>query len=66
MGGVKEGKEMGEREGQNDYLNELGEGKKSSEFLWKKSTIYLKECRLSLTRNLGDLAPTFSTAEQCA
>lgn len=56
---------MGGREGQNDYLNELGEGKKLRISL-KKSTIYLKECRLSLTRNLGDLAPTFSTAEQCA
>lgn len=36
MGGVKEGKEMGEREGQNDYLNELGEGKKAQNFSEKK------------------------------
>lgn len=32
----------------------------------EKSTIYLKEWRFSLTRNSGDLAPAFSTAEQCA
>lgn len=37
MGGVREGKEMGEREGQNDYLNELGEGgKKAQNFSEKK------------------------------
>lgn len=65
MGEGEGGEGNGEREGQNDYLNELGEGKKAQNFS-EKSTIYLKECRFSLMRNSGDLAPSFSTAEQCA